>query len=130
MFVPFFFVLLACILMSKFSSISPFLSAVCPCPRYSFFACSDALAVFAGRIGSITNLGACLLCFVHAFSTFVGCFSCRFCLRLFLTLLMCYLRRPCECDFYYFYVLVCFSVGVRCTSELVACFVCVCVYMC
>ena len=49
-----------------------------------------------------------------------------FCFRLFLVLLLCCLRRPCECAFCCFYVLVCFAVGVRCTSELVACFVCVC----
>ena len=119
-----FFLFFACILMNKFYAISPCLSAVCVCPRYLFFAFYDTLAVFAGRISSITTLGACLLCFARAFFAFVDCFSCRFCLRLFLVLLLCCLRRPCGCAFCCFCGLVCFAVGVRCVSDFVACFLC------
>ena len=89
-----------------------------------FFASYDTLAVFAGCISSITTSGACLLCFVCAFFSFVDCFSCRFCLRHFLVSLTCHLRRPCGCAFCCFCGLICFAVGVMCESDFVACFVC------
>ena len=50
---------------------------MCVCPPYSIFASHDTLVVFAGRISSIKNLGACLLCFACAFFVFVDGFSCQ-----------------------------------------------------
>lgn len=109
--------------MSKFCLISPVLVRCCAWSRDSFFAFSAALAVFAGCIGNAVSLGACLLCFAWAFFVFFVFFSCRFCLSIFLVLLLCCLRRPCGCVFCCFVALVCFAVGVRCDGEFAPCFV-------
>ena len=71
----------------------------------------------------------CLLCLAHIFLCIFACFSCHFCSRVFLVLLLCCLRRPCACIICCFVVLVCFAVGVRYDGDFVACFVCTCAYL-
>ena len=73
----------------------------------------------------------CCVLLEHFFVFFVF-FSCRFCLCLFLVLLLYYLRRPCGYGFCCFVALVCFAVGVRCAVDFWSCFVraCVCLVSC
>ena len=123
----FFFVCFAYILLSKFCLISPLLVRRCAWPRDSFFASSAALAVFSAFICNVVSLGACSLCLVCSFAVFFVYFSRRFCLRPFLVLLLCCLRRSCGCVFGSFVALVCFAVGFRYAGKFGACFVCVCV---
>ena len=74
-------------------------------------------------------LDDCFLCLSHIFLGIFACFSCRFCSRVFLVLLLCCLRRPCACIICCFVVLVCFAVGVRYDGDFVVCFVCACAYL-
>ena len=122
------FVFFACIFVSKFCSISPCLSAVCTCPRYSVYVFYVDLTVFPGRMGTIKILCAWLLCFTCSFFAFVDCFSCQFCLRLFLVLLMCCLRHPWGWTSCCFFLLLVLRLGFGVLMSLL-CVLCVCVHV-